>query len=64
MQVSGQDELMMITQEGRISRLRVAEIREVGRNAQGVKLQGLQEGDRVAAITRLVSEEEEESGGH
>jgi len=59
MQVSPQDHLMMISQEGRISRLRVGEIRVVGRNTQGVKLQGLEEGDRVAAVTRLVSEEEE-----
>jgi DNA gyrase subunit A len=61
MQVSGQDDLMMISQEGRVSRLRVEEIRAVGRNTQGVKLQGLEEGDRVAAVTRLVSEEEEDN---
>jgi len=59
MQVSPQDDLMMISQEGRVSRLRVGEIRVIGRNTQGVKLQGLEEEDRVAAITRLVSEEEE-----
>jgi DNA gyrase subunit A len=59
MQVFPQDDLMMISHEGKVSRLRVEEIRAIGRNTQGVKLQGLEEGDRVAAVTRLVSEEEE-----
>ena len=32
------DELMLITNKGKMVRTRVAEIRETGRNAQGVKL--------------------------
>jgi DNA gyrase subunit A len=63
MQVSPQDDLMMISQEGKVSRLRVEEIRAIGRNTQGVKLQGLEESDRVAAVTRLVCEEEGEDNG-
>jgi DNA gyrase subunit A len=50
---------MMISQEGKVTRLRVREIRDTGRAAQGVRLQGLEEGDRVAAVTAVVMEEEE-----
>ena len=63
MQVSPQDDLMMISHEGKVSRLRVEEIRAIGRNTQGVKLQGLEESDRVAAVTGLVSEEDGEDNG-
>ena len=48
---------MMISQEGKITRLRVGDIRDTGRAAQGVKLQGLEPKDRVAAVTTLVIEE-------
>ena len=50
---------MMISQEGKVTRLRVREIRDTGRAAQGVRLQGLGEGDRVAAVTAVVMEEDE-----
>ncbi len=60
MQVKPEDEFMTISQEGKIARLRVSEVSTFGRATQGVRLQGLDPGDRVAAITRVVSEEEEE----
>ncbi|MBI5166984.1 MAG: DNA gyrase subunit A [candidate division NC10 bacterium] len=60
MQVFPEDELMMISQEGKVTRLKVQEVSLIGRNTQGVKLQGLEVRDRVAAITRLVTEEGEE----
>jgi DNA gyrase subunit A len=49
---------MMISHEGKITRLRVDEISLIGRATQGVRLQGLEPTDRVAAVTRLVSDEE------
>jgi DNA gyrase subunit A len=58
-QVREEDGVMMISQEGKVTRLRVREIRDTGRAAQGVRLQGLEEGDRVAAVTAVVMEEEE-----
>ena len=57
-QVREEDDVMMISQEGKITRLRVGEVRDSGRAAQGVRLQGLGEGDRVGAVTALVTEEE------
>ncbi|MEK7854152.1 MAG: DNA gyrase subunit A, partial [candidate division NC10 bacterium] len=61
--VSDEDGLMMISQEGKVTRLTVRDVSVIGRATQGVRLQGLGAGDQVAAITRLVTEEIEENGG-
>jgi DNA gyrase subunit A len=37
------------------------EIRETGRNAQGVRLINLDDGDTVVDVTRVVSERQEEA---
>jgi DNA gyrase subunit A len=60
MQVQPGDQIMMISHEGKITRLRVDEISLIGRATQGVRLQGLEPTDRVAAVTRLVSDDEGE----
>ena len=57
MQVQPGDQIMMISHEGKITRMRVDEISLIGRATQGVRLQGLEPTDRVAAVTRLVSDE-------
>jgi DNA gyrase subunit A len=54
------EEVMIVTQKGVMIRQSVEEIRETGRNAQGVRLIRLDEGDRVAAITKMIAEEKEE----
>jgi DNA gyrase subunit A len=53
------DELMLITNKGQMVRTRVREIRETGRNAQGVKLIELKPGEKLQAIAPVVSREEE-----
>jgi DNA gyrase subunit A len=53
------DELMLITNKGQMVRTRVAEIRETGRNAQGVKLIDPKPGEKLQAIAPVVSNEEE-----
>jgi DNA gyrase subunit A len=64
LQVQEQDQVMMISQEGKVNRLPVREISVIGRATQGVRLQGLEPNDRVAAVTSLVADETEgESGG-
>jgi DNA gyrase subunit A len=55
------DELMLITTKGQLIRTRVKEIRETGRNAMGVKLLTLREGEKLQAIAPVVSEAEEEA---
>ncbi|NUN97658.1 MAG: DNA gyrase subunit A [Candidatus Omnitrophica bacterium] len=63
-EVKGDDEeIMIITQAGVMIRQSVADIRVTGRNAQGVRLIRLDEGDRVAAVTNMVVEESEEGDG-
>jgi len=57
-QVLDPDEVMLVTDGGKIIRLAVGEIRVIGRNTQGVRLIGREENERVAAIARLAEKEE------
>ena len=59
--VSEESEVMLISQQGKITRLDASTIRESGRSAQGVRLINLEEGDQVAAVC-LVSSENGENG--
>ncbi len=47
------DELMLITEKGILIRTKVTEIRETGRNAQGVRLIRLGDSDRLVAMAKL-----------
>jgi len=55
-QVSGQDELMIITGHGKIIRLSVSDISVIGRNTQGVRLINLGEGEKVVGVARVMDE--------
>jgi DNA gyrase subunit A len=55
-QVSDQDELMIITEQGKIIRLRVRDISVIGRNTQGVKLIGLAEGEKVVGVAKVMED--------
>ena len=55
------DELMLITTKGQMVRTRVREIRETGRNAQGVKLMDLRGTEKLQAIAPVVSQESAEA---
>jgi DNA gyrase subunit A len=57
--VTDADELMLITTKGQLVRTPVKEIRETGRNAMGVKLLTLREGEKLQAIAPVVSQAEE-----
>ncbi len=54
-------DLMLITTSGQMVRIRVADIREAGRNTMGVKLINLDSSDKLQAIAPVVSEELTES---
>jgi DNA gyrase subunit A len=60
--VTDDDQLMLITSGGKVIRLRANEIRVIGRNTQGVRLIGLDEGERVAAVARLAERDDEGDG--
>jgi DNA gyrase subunit A len=56
--VKENDQLMMITKNGVVIRCPVDQIRVMGRATQGVKLIGLDEGDRVVDVAHLAVEDE------
>jgi DNA gyrase subunit A len=58
--VTDADQLLLITQSGMLIRIKVKDIRETGRAAQGVKLIDLDEGDRVVAVAKLAEPEDGE----
>jgi DNA gyrase subunit A len=51
--VAPEDQILMITSGNQVIRLKVGDIRKTGRDAKGVRLQRLGEGDEVIAITNL-----------
>ena len=57
--VEDNSEAMLITEKGILIRTRVSEIRETGRNAAGVRLIKLDEGDRLVAMAKVDAEEED-----
>ena len=59
-QGTSEDDLMLITDQGTIIRIKVKGISVIGRNTQGVKLIGLSDGEQVGSIARVVEKEEEE----
>ncbi len=61
--VRDEDELMLITNKGKMVRTRIKEIRETGRNAQGVKLIDLRAGEVLQGIAPVISDEEEAEEG-
>jgi DNA gyrase subunit A len=61
-QITEQDDVMLITDKGKIIRLRGEEISVIGRNTQGVKLIELEAGERVMAVARLAEREDEQGG--
>jgi DNA gyrase subunit A len=58
--VAETEDLMITCKSGVTIRMKVADIREQGRATQGVKLIRINEGDEIAAVTKLDVQEEEE----
>jgi DNA gyrase subunit A len=56
--VSPEDQLMVITNGGQVIRTRVNEIRETGRNTQGVRVIRLREGEQVVDVEPVAEGEE------
>jgi DNA gyrase subunit A len=51
------DDVMLITQQGMVNRTHADEIRMTGRNAQGVRVMNLNEGDRLASVAKVARDE-------
>jgi DNA gyrase subunit A len=59
--VTDADEIMLSTAQGQTVRTGCKDIRVAGRNTQGVKLINLNESDKLVAIARVISEQQEEA---
>lgn len=57
-EINDNDELVIITNSGMVIRQGVKKIRVMGRATQGVKLINLKEGDSIADVARVASEDE------
>ena len=61
--VEGDDELMLITEQGKILRMVASGIRTIGRSTQGVRLIEIDEEDRVVALARISEKDLAEKNG-
>jgi DNA gyrase subunit A len=62
-QVGSDDQVVLITDGGKVIRLDVSTVRITGRNAQGVRLVKLDPGEHVRAVAGLAEPEDVEEGG-
>ena len=58
-QVSEEDEIILITSNGKVLRIRAKDISVQGRNTQGVRLFDIEEADKVVSFAKLVEREDE-----
>ncbi|MFH1136414.1 MAG: DNA gyrase subunit A [Pseudomonadota bacterium] len=58
--VTDDDQMVLITDTGKIIRIRMAEISIIGRNTQGVKLIEVEPEERVVGLARVEEKDEEE----
>ena len=59
-EVTDDEELMLITEHGKILRMAARDIRTIGRATQGVRLIDIEGDDRVVSVARLAEEESDE----
>jgi DNA gyrase subunit A len=59
-QVTDEDELMLITQQGKTLRMAAKDVRTIGRATQGVRMIDIEGEDRAVSIARLAEKDEEE----
>ncbi len=56
--VDEQDDLMLMTDSGKLIRISVGSISIISRNTQGVKLIGMAQGEKVAGVARLAEKDD------
>jgi DNA gyrase subunit A len=59
--VNDDDEVMLISQQGMILRLKAGDIRTIGRATQGVRLIEMEEGDAVVSVAKLAEREDDDT---
>jgi DNA gyrase subunit A len=58
--VNDTDDLMIINKSGIIIRLRVSDLRTIGRATQGVRLLKISAGDEISSVAKVAAEDKEE----
>jgi len=61
LQVGENDQIMLISDHGKIIRMKVSDISIIGRVTQGVKLIDVEKGEKVTGLCRLAEDEEEDA---
>jgi DNA gyrase subunit A len=59
LQVSERDEIMLVTNAGKVIRMRVSGVPTIGRNTQGVRLMEIGDDEQVVSVTRLPRDEDD-----
>ncbi|MBA4423363.1 MAG: DNA gyrase subunit A, partial [Syntrophus sp. (in: bacteria)] len=62
LQVTGKEDIVLISDAGRIIRMRAEEVRVIHRSTQGVRLIDLEENEKLVGVARAEREEERENG--
>ena len=60
-QVTDDNDLMLITDQGKIIRNRITDTRVIGRNTQGVRLMVTEEHERIVAVAKLAERDDDEA---
>jgi len=60
-EVSDNDDLMIITEQGKIIRMQCKGLRTMGRNTQGVRIMRLESDGKIGGVTRVVNEDDDEA---
>ena len=58
MPVGADDQLMLVTDTGRVIRIEIDSVRQYGRVTKGVKLMRLADGERIVDMARYAEEDE------
>jgi DNA gyrase subunit A len=61
--VNGDEQILVITEQGMMIRTNVADMRSMGRNTQGVRVINIDENDRVVATIKLMEREQGDENG-
>ena len=62
LQISGSEDIVLISDAGRIIRMRAEEVRVIHRSTQGVRLIDLDDNEKLVGVARAEREEERENG--
>ena len=60
-QVTDEDEMMLISDKGTLVRARAADVSVIGRNTQGVTLINIADDEKLVSVAKIAETEDEES---